>query len=162
MKDLIIWTSLTFLGTSLYSQTQSNSHFSESLTTSASPEVIWEIWTTVDQWKAWDTGLKDASMETAFALGAKGSILSLEDRTSRFEVTEFEEGVSYTIKTKLPLGGLHVRRFLEPTGDSTRITHEVWFTGLTGKLFARMFGPKFREMLPEVVRNVERLALERS
>ncbi|MEM9328366.1 MAG: SRPBCC family protein [Bacteroidota bacterium] len=136
----------------------SNKHFSYSLSTTASPEEIWSIWIDVDHWKDWDTGLKDASMEGAFGLGAKGAILSLEDRKSKFSVVAFEEGESYTFKTKLPLGGLLVKRFLTIEKGQTVFTHEVWFTGITKGIFANAFGKKFREMLPEVLENIKSIA----
>ena len=97
-------------------------------------------------------------MEGPFELGAKGTIISLEGRKSRFKVVDFVENESYTFKTRLPLGGLYVKRYLSRVGDQVTFTHEVWFKGLTGGLFAKAFGPKFREMLPEVMENVRQLA----
>jgi len=126
--------------------------------TSAPPAEVWTIWTTVEDWKSWDTGLKDAQMEGAFQLKAKGVIISLEGRKSKFKVVDIEEGKSYTIKTNLPLGGLYVKRYLKQNGDKTIFTHEVWFKGLTKGLFAKAFGRKFREMLPEVLQNIKQIA----
>ena len=135
-----------------------NKHFWNTVETSASPEKIWTIWTDVSQWKTWDTGLKDALMSDPFKLGAKGTIVSLEGRKSKFKVVEYEEGLSYTIKTKLPLGSLYVKRTLSTQSGKTIFTHEVWFKGLTGGLFAKRFGPKFRKMLPEVMLKIKQLA----
>lgn len=137
---------------------QSNKHFSHSTTTKAVPESIWGIWIDVENWKAWDSGLKDASMEETFRLNAKGTIISLEGRKSAFKIVEFQEGNSYTLKTKLPLGSLYVKRYLTHTAEGTIFTHEVWFKGVTGGLFAKAFGPKFREMLPSVLENIKKIA----
>ncbi|MEL6823946.1 MAG: polyketide cyclase, partial [Calditrichota bacterium] len=63
-------------------------------------------------------------------------------------------------KTNLPLGALYVKRTLEKTETGTRFTHEVWFGGLTGWLFAKKFGATFREMLPEVMQNLKQAAEE--
>ena len=138
---------------------QSNRHFWHSMTTSASPEVIWAVWVNVPQWKEWDTGLQDASLTGAFAEGAKGSITSLQGRRSGFKLVEVREGLSYTMKTKLPLGALYIKRILEVDEKGTTFRHEVWFTGLTAGLFAKAFGADFRAMLPEVLQNVEQRAL---
>ncbi|MDW3194324.1 MAG: SRPBCC family protein [Cytophagales bacterium] len=142
----------------IHAQKASNKHFWHSVTTSASGEAIWEIWTDVDQWKSWDSGLQDASIEGPFELNAKGMILSLEGRKSKFQVVAFEPGRSYTFKTNLPLGGLYVKRILAVETGKTTFTHEVWFKGLTGGLFAKSFGPKFREMLPKVMEKIKDLA----
>jgi Polyketide cyclase / dehydrase and lipid transport len=133
-------------------------HFWHTVETTASPDAIWAIWTNVQNWKTWDTGLKDASMSDNFALNAKGVITSLEGKKSKFKIVAFEKGVSYTFKTNLPLGGLYVKRSLEVKNGVTFFTHEVWFSGLTGGIFANMFGEKFKGMLPEVMENIKKIA----
>jgi hypothetical protein len=55
------------------------------------------------------------------------------------------------------LGGLYVKRFLEVKNGRTYFTHEVWFSGLTGGIFANMFGEKFKTMLPEVMENIKKI-----
>ncbi len=139
-----------------------NKHFWYSMESSAAPDQIWALWTDVSTWKAWDSGLKDAYMDTPFTLAHKGTIISLEGRKSKFKVIEYQEGISYTIKTSLPLGSLRIKRYLSTSNGITTFTHEVWFTGLTKGIFAKAFGAKFREMLPEVLENVKQLAEQAS
>ena len=133
-------------------------HFWYSLNTSATPEQIWSVWIDVDRWKDWDTGLKDAEMNGPFQLGQTGIITSLEGRKSKFEVVEYSQGLSYTYKTRLPLGSLYVKRYLKTQEGQTVFTHEVWFKGLTKGIFAKAFGGKFRQMLPEVLENIKQIA----
>lgn len=142
------------------SQEQSNRHFWHTSSTSAPEDAIWALWTDVSSWSEWDTGLKDASMEDSFQLDAKGKIISLEGRTSTFQVVAFEKGKSYTYKTNLPLGSLYVKRSLSPQNGRTSFTHEVWFSGLSRGIFSRMFGPTFRNMLPEVLENIKKIVEE--
>ncbi|WP_228027961.1 SRPBCC family protein [Costertonia aggregata] len=137
---------------------QSDKHFWHNLETSAPPEAIWKIWTDVPQWKNWDTGLKDATLQGIFRLNTKGKIISLKGRSSKFKIIEFKEGESYTFKTQLPLGGLYVKRFLQMKNGRTCFTHEVWFKGLSSRLFAKNFGAVFREMLPETMHNIKEIA----
>jgi len=132
-----------------------NQHFWYSMKTTASPQAVWAVWTNVSAWKTWDIGLKDASIDDTFTLGTKGEILSLENRKAKFKVVEFVEGKSYTYKTKLPLGGLYVKRYLTTQNKVTTFTHEVWFKGLTKGVFSKTFGGKFRAMLPEVLSNIQ-------
>jgi len=136
----------------------SNREFWHSATTTASPEAIWRIWTDVSSWKNWDSGLKEAQIEGSFVAGAKGRITTLEGRKVKFKVVEFEEGSSYTYRTALPLGGLYVKRYLEVRDGKTCFTHRVWFQGLTAGIFARQLGGDFREMLPEVLENIKKIA----
>jgi len=134
-----------------------NKHFWHSMETTALPDSIWSVWVDVPNWKTWDTGLKDASVEGQMILGAKGIILSLEDIKSKFKVIEFTEGKSYTYKTKLPLGSLYVKRKLDTKNGITKFTHEVWFKGMTSGIFAKAFGGKFRKMLPDVLSNIKNI-----
>jgi len=157
---LTIFILMTTVLTTISAQNKepNNKHFWYSLETTASPETIWSIWTDVPNWKDWDTGLKDATIKDEFALGSKGVIISLENRKSKFKVVEFTQGNSYTYKTKLPLGSIYVKRYLTSENGKTVFTHEVWFKGLTGGIFAKSFGEKFRKMLPNVLGRIKEIA----
>lgn len=139
-------------------QIPTNKHFWYSAKTDAKPTDIWKIWTDVPNWKNWDSGLKDAEINTDFQLDAKGIITSLEGRKSKFKVVEYQEGISYTIKTQLPLSSLYVRRFWKEKDGEIYFTHEVWFKGLTAGIFANIFGEEFQKMLPEVLENIKKIA----
>jgi len=156
-KSLLII--LTFMSMSIKAQeTQTNKHFWYSAETTASPQKIWQVWTDVPNWAAWDSGLKSAKMDGLFKINAKGKITSLENRDSNFKIVEFEDGVSYTFKSQLPLASLYVKRYLKTEQNKTIFTHEVWFSGPLGGLFAKQFGPKFRTMLPEVLNKIKKIA----
>ncbi|MEL6676173.1 MAG: SRPBCC family protein [Bacteroidota bacterium] len=137
---------------------QKSTRFSHQLSTKASAETIWQIWTEVDEWHQWDKGLQKASLHDPWQIGAKGTLRSLENRKVKFTVTEFEPGKSYTFKSNLPLGGLYVKRSLERQGDQVLFTHEVWFQGLTKGIFARLLGKDFQAMLPQVMENIKVIA----
>lgn len=136
----------------------SNKHFWHRIQTEVEPEKIWAIWTEVEQWQQWDTGLKSAALNEPFAKGAKGYIISLEGRKAKFKITDYKAGVSYTFKTRLFLSSLYVKRYLVVENGKTHFTHEVWFKGLLGGLFAKKMGPQFREMLPQVMENILEIA----
>ncbi len=137
----------------------SNRHFWYSLTTAAKPQAVWQIWTDVSNWQQWDIGLQEAEIEGAFTEGTKGRVLSLEGRWSKFRIVECQPSKSYTLRMRLPLGSLWLKRYLSDEGEGEiRITHEVWFQGLSKGIFARIFGERFRSMLPEVVKKVKYIA----
>lgn len=136
----------------------SNKHFWHTLETSASPDIIWKIWSDVPNWKDWDDGLKDAKLKGEFKKGTKGFIFPKKGRKSKFKIVEFEEGKSYTFKTNLPLGGLYVKRTLEVRDGKTFFTHEIWFKGITKRIFAKALGQDFREILPEVMEKIKLIA----
>lgn len=136
----------------------SNKHFWNTIETSASPEAIWKIWIDVPNWYLWDTELKGAELKGDFAKGIKGVLIPKKGRKAKFKIVAYEEGKSYTFKTKLPLGGLFVKRTLEVKEEKTFFTHEVWFTGITRGIFARVLGKDFRKALPEVMEKIQKIA----
>ena len=133
-------------------------HFQHTVRTTALATEIWRIWTDVAQWHTWDTGLQQASLSGSFREGAKGTLVSNQGRQTAFVITQVDEGVSYTFKTRLPLGSLHITRSLVAESDTILFTHEVRFRGLTGGLFARKFGKGFQHMLPGAMENIRQQA----
>ncbi len=131
----------------------SNRAFYHEASTSASRRQIWALWTDPASWATWDRGLTSARAEETLALGTVGTIVDLGGRESRFTVTEYEELSSYAFETRLPLARLVVRRsFIDGVSNDadepTLIRHDVSFSGILGRFWARRFGPGFRTLLP--------------
>ena len=105
-----------------------NRAFSHEVTTTASPEAIWALWTDASTWKDWDKGLKSAEHEGVMAVGSKGRIIPLDGPSAGFEVISLEPGESYTFRTGLPLASLTVERVITGTAP-TRFRHTVSFSG---------------------------------
>ncbi|MBK9487371.1 MAG: SRPBCC family protein [Haliscomenobacter sp.] len=153
-----IFSLLTLMLMSSFGSAQSNTHFSHTLETGASPEKIWQIWSDVPNWNQWDEGLKSAELQGVFALNAAGVLIPDKGPKSKFRITNLEPGHAYTFKTKLPLGALHVKRFLEVKNGRTFFTHEVWFTGITKGIFGNALGKNYRKILPGVMGKIKRIA----
>jgi hypothetical protein len=111
MKPIVLLFVISF-SKQVYAQ-QSNDHFSHSVTTTATPERIWELWTDVANWKRWDTGLKEASLEGSFREGAKGGLIPDKGPAAKFKIVDVRQGESYKLKTRIPFGWLIVSRHLE-------------------------------------------------
>jgi hypothetical protein len=132
--------------------------FSHTLKTVAAPERIWEIWTDVENWAQWDTELISADLDGAFVLGAIGRLKPKTGGATKFEISQFNPGNSYTFTIGLPLCSLWVHRYLSDRSDGTYFTHEVSFQGLLAWLFGLLLGRKFQAVLPKVMENVARIA----
>ncbi len=137
---------------------QSDTRFNHTIETTAPPEMIWQIWTDVPNWKTWDDGLKDAELNGPFTATSQGVLIPDKGPRSKFVLTEVIPGQSYTFRTKLPLGALNVKRFLTTENSKTIFTHEVWFTGLTKNFFGRALGRNYRSLLPGVMEKIRLLA----
>lgn len=156
MKQLFLVTS-TLMFMQAHAQ-QSNYHFAHTDSTTAPSAKIWRLWTDVPNWKQWDKGLKEATLNGPFTLGAKGSLIPDKGPKSAFIISKLVSNQAYTFKTKVPFGWLIVARRLKISGSKTYFTHEVEFTGLLKKFLGNKLGKKYRAMLPEVLSEIKKLA----
>ncbi|RYC68501.1 SRPBCC family protein [Spirosoma sordidisoli] len=150
--SILLW--LMLAATQALAQS-TDTHFSHTVSTSASPQAVWHIWTDVPNWQSWDKGLKAATLNGPFAVGTTGVLTPDRGPRSKFILTEVIEGKSYTFRTKLPLGALYVKRLLNVQNGQTAFTHEVWFTGVTKHLFGRVSGRAYRALLPTVMQTIQ-------
>ena len=156
--------------------------FSHTVKTTASADDIWQLWTDVEGWPAWDSELIHAELAGPFSLGATGRLVPQRGAPSSFVISQLSNSEqskqrSYTLTVQLPLCKLHVKRFF-PCPDAALsdapsnapsnapnadlyFTHEVSFEGVTAVLFRVLLGRQFRRVLPEVMQSLRRLAESR-
>ena len=131
-----------------------NARFSWTLPT-ATPAAVWGRWSDPSTWSEWDGGLRSASLDGPFVVGATGVLTPRSGPASRFKVTEVEVGKRCVFETELLLGRLRVARELGVGERGATFTHTVSFHGSLGWVWATVLGPGFRRELP---RTMERLA----
>ncbi|GEM_PF-664163 len=127
-----------------------NQDFSHTMTTSASAETIFSLWTSPETWKDWDKGLKSASLDGNFAPGVQGIIEPLSGPDSTFTVVEVIDNERAVFQTDLPFAKLTVSRSIEQGIDvqnNIAITHDIKFEGALGWMWGSMLGGDFRTML---------------
>jgi hypothetical protein len=134
-----------------------NQSFSHEITTTASPDAVWTLWTDVSTWSRWDKGLKEARAEAPLTIGVKGTIVPLQGSEASFVVTAFNPKTSYAFTTQLPFAELSVTRTI--TGEApTRFRHDVRFDGPLAAVWASQFGPQFRAALPPTMEAIAETA----
>jgi hypothetical protein len=137
---------------------QTNDHFSHTDSTIASSDKIWQIWIDVANWKQWDKGLKEASVNGEFMVGTTGKLIPEKGPKSKFVISELVPNKSYTFKTKIPFGWLIIKRTLEVKEGKTFFTHDVQFTGFLKKILGNKLGKNYRAMLPSVLSEIKQIA----
>lgn len=123
-------------------------------TTTATPEQIWKLWTNLDSWPEWDTGVAWAKLETSFTQGAYFSMKPTDGPTMRCMLQEVRQLRSFSNISRLPLTTVslsHVR------SDGT-LCHKVEMRGWLTPLFKRLFGYKIEKELSSVVSRLVTLA----
>ena len=152
MRFFLIIIPLIMIQSQAFAQLLTTKHsFHHTETTTLSPESIWKAWTDVPTWQEWDSGLQSATIKGNWQLGAKGKLIPDKGPKVKFEVIEFVEGQSYTLRMPLPLGSFYLHRFLHTEGGQTQFTHQIYFKGLTAGIFAKSMGERYQKMLPPVM-----------
>jgi hypothetical protein len=134
--------------------------FSHTLSTKASPERLWHVWTDVANWKRWDYHLEYSKVNGKFREGATGIIKSGRAKETSFLIEKAKK-YELTIAVELPLATLRINRHARKQRNMTEFTHETSFEGPMGFAYGIFFGARFRRELPVVMGKVRQLA-ERS
>jgi Polyketide cyclase / dehydrase and lipid transport len=137
---------------------QRNHHFSYTITINNTIDKVWQTLVDVVLWPKWDTELKEATIESDFALNAKGSITPKKGPKLKFYISEIIPNKSYTFNTKMPIGELVIKRTLTVENEMVHFTDEIAFTGFLKFVFGFMLGGQFRKVLPEVMEHFKKLA----
>ena len=131
----------------------------------ASKATVWSIWSDVDNWKDFDERLQYSYLDgdKAFKQGAIGYLKAKNAPKTKFEIIQFEKGVSFTQSLKIPLyQTIELQRYFEPSEDGALIvTHEVNFKGpLRAMMYALLCRP-FKKDLKLVLGRIQEIAEEK-
>lgn len=156
MKILLAFSILSIAGVSSQKSTPCSFYHIDS--TVASKEKFWAIWTQVERWNEWDSGLKSASIKDSFSEGAKGVLKPDKGPKSKFVIKNVRIWEGYELWTKIPFGYLIVKRNMWMKEGKWYFKHEVIFTGWAKNFFARKYGPRYQLLLPKAMNQLKLLA----
>jgi len=135
---------------------QADIWFSEySAETSASPEVIWRIFSDVPGWKQWNAGVEQIEMKGAFAVGTEFVMTPPGQEPLLTRLIEVRENESFVDETRLgELVVIVAHRLERVTSIRTRVTYVVEAIGPgCGDI-----GPAVSSDFPEVLKSLVKLA----
>lgn len=102
--------------------------FSFELKTKTSAEKIWEFYSNVNRWFAWEDDLEDISLEGKFEQGSFGEMKLLGQPSMKFELVSVILNKEFTDKTSIPgIGDIYFIHELVSENDWTIIRHSVEF-----------------------------------
>jgi hypothetical protein len=126
---------------------------------SAKPETIWNLYSTVENWLDWDHDLEASQLHGSFEVGSRGEmVLKGSPDALPFKLTEVEALQIFTTETPLPGAMVHFVHTLERTTDGTRIMHRASITGEHWERFVQTVGANIEHALPTTVQTLARLA----
>ncbi|MDX2047895.1 MAG: hypothetical protein SFU87_13980 [Chitinophagaceae bacterium] len=133
-------------------------HYSHTLLTTASPEIMWKVLTDVRNWKNWGVGLKDSLLKGPFGLNTEGVIVPDKGYKTSFRITSVKPNFSVTYTSKLPFAQIHLHGFLGYHNRKTTFTNEVWVEGPLGEFWWKLFGKRYVQFLQRMMAKEKQIA----
>jgi hypothetical protein len=127
-------------------------------TTKASREMIWKLWSDVENWKVWDKDVENSCILGSFKVGARGTLKSKGGPKTDFTITECTENVSFTDISALPLCKIKFIHLLNERSEGLEICHSIEMSGALSFLFARLAGKQLAKGVPQAVEELIALA----
>lgn len=124
---------------------------SESVTIdiAAPPERVWQVVTDVEDWPRWTASMRDVKRldDGPLRMGSRARIKQPGLPVLVWEVTELDEGTSFTWVTHTPGVASTAAHLVSATANGSRLTLSVTWTGVFGGLTSALMGKRTRKSL---------------
>jgi len=126
-------------------------------------EEIWTLWADINNWKKWDTGIKDSELLTQFTAGNSFSLTPQGGEPMSVTLKTVTKDKEFSDETILPFGVLRNIHRIEKLGQNISVTHEIHaeITPDASVFFGKEIWPHMQAGLPESVNNIISLATEK-
>ena len=124
---------------------------SESVTIdiAAPPERVWQVVTDVEDWPHWTASMSAIKRldDGPLRMGSRARIKQPGLPVLVWEVTELDEGTSFTWVTHTPGVASTAAHLVSATANGSRLTLSVTWTGVFGGLTGALMGKRTRKSL---------------
>jgi hypothetical protein len=130
-----------------------------SRSTTASPGVIWRLWSDPNNWSRWNSGIRAAEVDGALANGSHGKMTT--DRGTTHDVTFHDVITDRGFKMSMAGPPLTIFDFsceIQPDGNGSTIAQSVAITGPLAFLFGPMMGNEMAKHFVPVLDDLARAA----
>jgi uncharacterized membrane protein len=128
--------------------------FEHQESTTASRAAVWNLWKDVSGWPSWDEGIASVTIDRDFGVGAKGKLKPTGGPAFPFEVTQVDDGLSFTDVTKLPLAKLTFQHELVEHEGTVVIRQQITIDGPLTALWKRVIGKGLEQDVPGTMRSL--------
>ena len=115
-------------------------YISLSVEIQASSERVWEVLSNIDRWPAWTPTVTSIQrvVRGPLAVGSQARIRQPKLPPAVWQITELDEGRSFTWVTRSPGVRVTARHSVEASEGGSRATLSLQFSGLLGPLVAHL------------------------
>lgn len=117
-------------------------NFAISVDIDAPPAAVWRVMSDVERWHEWTASITSVRLlgPGPFGVGRRARVRQPRLPPATWEVTEIEEGRSFTWVSRSPGVAVTGRHEVAARGDgkASRVTLTLMFAGLLGPIFGRL------------------------
>lgn len=119
---------------------------------------IWPIWVDVNNWPKWHDDLDFCNLDGSFQVGANFTLKPKGHRPVSIEITEVNEGKSFTDCTSFPGAKMYDTHILEDTPNGVTLTNKLVVTGPLRWLWVKLVAQHIANSVPQEIASLIRLA----
>jgi hypothetical protein len=124
-----------------------------------SKEVIWRLWTDVNNWSSWHGDLEYCKLEGAFEVGNYFMLKPKGVKAVKIRLTEVDEGRSFTDRTDFFGAQMYDTHTIEEIPDGLLLTNRVVVTGPLKWLWVKLVGQNVANTVPEDMQKLIKMAM---
>lgn len=117
------------------------------ITTTATPNDIWNIWKDIKNWHTWDNITESYSLNGPFQTGTTGEWKAKDSPVVKVTLTQVEPLKVYVGEVKLFLARFISSHFINVVDGTTQVTQQFEVKGPLAFLYAWHLGPKLKRDL---------------
>lgn len=118
------------------------------VTKEVTKEQMWKLFSDVNNWHTWDTGIEFAKLEGKFEKGNHFVLRPKGGPNVKVSLLETLENKSFLDVTNFPLAKMFDNHVFEETEDGLKITNTITVKGLLGFLWIKIVAGKIVDALP--------------
>ncbi|MBI3519387.1 MAG: SRPBCC family protein [Bacteroidetes bacterium] len=118
------------------------------ITKDATAQQLWKLFSNVNQWHTWDTGIEYAKMEGAFVKGNRFILKPKGGPKVSIELVETTPDKSFTDFTRFPLAKMYGTHLFEETAEGLKVTTTMKVEGLLSFLWIKLVAQGIVDSLP--------------
>jgi hypothetical protein len=119
-----------------------------------SAERVWDVWTDVNQWHAWQDDVEYACLDGAFESGKKFAFRPKGGPDIEIELTEVRKNSTFVDVTRFPFARMIDSHELIEHGDELEIKCTVTMVGPLAFVWRKLVGEGVANGLPEQTRRL--------
>ncbi|MFK7824518.1 MAG: SRPBCC family protein [Oligoflexales bacterium] len=119
-----------------------------------SPEQVWSEWVDIENWPKWHADLEYCKLHGEFAEGVRFTLKPTNMKAVEIEISEVEQGRSFTDCTKFPGAKMIDKHLVVPIVGGVKISNVLQVSGVFSFLWFLLVGRNVASSVPDEIESL--------